>query len=177
MEEITLVNLLGVMIIAFVVPFILGFFARLRIPSVVLELVAGIVFGPALRGKLEAVGFGFLVPVFFVTSGLKCSLAGLGTPGEIGRIAIFFAVLLTAHAVPTLLFRKRLSWRETGATAFLAATNLSFMVVAVTVGLEIGRLKQVTGSALIVAGLLSAVLFTALAQVLLGGATAAPAQE
>ena len=46
--EITFVNLLGVVAIAFVVPFVLGFFPRLRLPSVVVELLVGIAAGPAV---------------------------------------------------------------------------------------------------------------------------------
>jgi hypothetical protein len=61
----------------------------------------------------------------------------------------------------------------------LQSTNLSFIVVAVTVGQEIGRIRPVTGSALVLAGLLSAVVFPATAQLLLGGRTveASPVDE
>jgi Kef-type K+ transport system membrane component KefB len=51
--HLTLVNLLGVTTVAFVVPFVLGFLPRVRIPSVALELVAGIVIGPAVLGWIE----------------------------------------------------------------------------------------------------------------------------
>ena len=53
MERITLVNLFGVMLIAFLVPFALGFVPSLRVPAVVLELVAGIIFGPAILGWIK----------------------------------------------------------------------------------------------------------------------------
>src|SRR5215831_13883001 len=51
--HLTLVNLLGVAVIAFAVPFVLGFFPRVKIPSVTLELVAGIIVGPAVLGWIE----------------------------------------------------------------------------------------------------------------------------
>src|SRR5262245_36572819 len=51
--HITLVNLLGVAMVAFFVPFVLGFFPRVRIPAVTLELVAGIILGPAVLGWIE----------------------------------------------------------------------------------------------------------------------------
>src|SRR5262245_2856990 len=51
--HLTLVNLLGVAVIAFCVPFVLGFFPRVRIPSVTLELLAGIIVGPAVLGWIE----------------------------------------------------------------------------------------------------------------------------
>jgi hypothetical protein len=46
----TPVNLLGVTVTAFLVPFLLGFLPRFRVPSIVLELTARIIFGPALLG-------------------------------------------------------------------------------------------------------------------------------
>jgi Kef-type K+ transport system membrane component KefB len=54
--EVTFVNLLGVVAIAFAVPFALGFFPRIRIPSVVVELVAGILVGPAVTPTTLALG-------------------------------------------------------------------------------------------------------------------------
>ncbi len=140
--------------------------------------LAGVVFGLVIRGdrfehslrtKLEAIGFGFFVPVFFVTSGLRFDLAGMATAEEAGRVAIFFFALLATRGLPALLYRRHLAWRQTVAAGLLQATNLSFIVVAVTVGRELGKLREMNGSALIVAGLLSAVVFPAIAQMLLGG--------
>ncbi|TLM98345.1 MAG: cation:proton antiporter, partial [Actinobacteria bacterium] len=139
--------------------------------------LAGAIFGAIIKGdryehrlrsKLEGAGFGFFVPAFFVTSGLRFDLGGLSAPGEVWRILFFLVALLLAHGLPALIYRRHLTWRETAATGLLQATNLSFIVVAVTVGTELGRLREVNASALIVAGLLSAVLFPALAQALLG---------
>jgi len=122
----------------------------------------------SFRRKIEAVGFGFFVPVFFVTSGLKFDLSGFGA-AEAGRAAFFFVALLLIRGLPALLYKKHLSWKETAAAGLLQATNLSFIVVAVTVGVAIGKMRQINGSALIIAGLLSAVLFPWVAQALLGG--------
>lgn len=141
--------------------------------------LAGIVFGIAIKGakhehalrtKLEATGFGFFVPVFFVASGLRLNVEGIFSPVELGRIALFLVILLVVRGLPAVIYKKHLSWRETGAAGLLQSTNLSFIVVAVAVGTELGIIKQVNGSALIIAGLLSAVTFPAAAQALLGGA-------
>jgi Kef-type K+ transport system membrane component KefB len=141
--------------------------------------IAGIVFGIVIKGdryehslrtKLEATGFGFFVPVFFVASGMRLDVSGILQPAELGRIALFLVMLLAVRGVPAMLYKRHLTWRETGASALLQATNLSFIVVAVAVGTELGKLRQINGSALIIAGLLSAVLFPAVAQALLGGA-------
>ena len=46
-------NLLIVMAVAFTAPLLLGLFPRLLLPSVVLEIVAGIVVGPSVLGWVE----------------------------------------------------------------------------------------------------------------------------
>jgi Kef-type K+ transport system membrane component KefB len=50
----SLTNLLIVSVVAFAAPFVLGLFPRVRLPSVVLEIVAGIVVGPSVLGIVEA---------------------------------------------------------------------------------------------------------------------------
>jgi Kef-type K+ transport system membrane component KefB len=119
------------------------------------------------RRKLEAVGFGFFVPIFFVNSGLNFHLDGLFTAPELMRIAMFVAFLLLIHMIPVLLYRKHLRGREVRAAGLLQATNLSFIVVVVNLGLSSGEMKPITGSSLIMAGLISALMFPALAQKLL----------
>jgi Kef-type K+ transport system membrane component KefB len=141
--------------------------------------VAGIVVGivvrgdryeHALRSKLKVIGFGLFVPAFFVTSGLRFELDGVTGMAEIGRAALFFVVLIVIRTIPALLYRPFLTWRECVASGLLQSTNLSFIVVAVAVGTELGRLREINGSALILAGLASAVTLPAIATALLGGA-------
>jgi Kef-type K+ transport system membrane component KefB len=141
--------------------------------------VAGIVVGIVLRGdrfehalhaKLRVIGFGLFVPAFFVTSGLRFDLDRISGIAEIGRAALFFAALVAIRTVPVVLYRPYLTWRECLASGLLLSTNLSFIVVAVTVGIELGRLREINGAALILAGLASALVFPAVATMLLGGA-------
>ena len=74
--ELTLVNLLGVATIAFFVPFVLGFFPRARVPAVALELVAGIIAGPAVLGWIEQ---GPVVSVMASVSCPSCAMPGTWT--------------------------------------------------------------------------------------------------
>src|SRR5207248_3415935 len=56
---------------------------------------------PRFRIKLEAIGYGFLVPVFFVTSGLRLDLTGLlASPAAWARGPLFLAALLLARGIP-----------------------------------------------------------------------------
>lgn len=145
--------------------------------AVLAIIIRGDQFEKPFRQKLEAVGFGFFVPAFFVTSGMRLDLSSINSPSAIGRVALLFVMLLVIRGLPALLYRSHLTRRETLAAALLQSTNLSFIVVAVTVGLEIDRIRPVTGSALVLAGLFSAVIFPAAAQMLLGGRAASTAPD
>ena len=60
---------------------------------------------PHFRLKLEAIGYGFLIPVFFVTSGLRLDLSGLvDDPSALARVPVFVVALLVVRGVPALLF-------------------------------------------------------------------------
>src|SRR5207245_9731671 len=53
MPAVSFANLLVVALIAFAAPFLLGLMPRLRLPSVVVEIVAGILVGPAALGWVK----------------------------------------------------------------------------------------------------------------------------
>ena len=115
---------------------------------------------PNFRLKLEAIGYGFLVPVFFVTSGLRFDLkALLHSPSAFARIPLFLAALLVVRAVPAVLYAGAVGRRHAVAAGLLQATSLPFIVTATQIGLLLGQITPVTAAALVSAGLLSVVAF------------------
>jgi Kef-type K+ transport system membrane component KefB len=123
---------------------------------------------PAFRAKLEAVGFGVFIPVFFVTSGVAFDLDALLESGStVARVPVFLAALLVVRALPALLYRPLLSRRDAAVAGLLQATSLPFIVAASMIGIELGLLDEATGAALVAAGLLSVLLFPLLALTLL----------
>lgn len=126
---------------------------------------------PQFRTKLEAVGYGFVVPVFFVSSGIRLDLTGLvQSPAALARVPVFLAALLIVRGVPALLLRRTLGGRATTAVALLQATSLPFLVTATQIGLVLGQISSVTAAALVCAGLLSVLIFPPAALALLKGA-------
>ena len=123
---------------------------------------------PNFRVKLEAIGYGFLVPVFFVTSGLTFDLrALLHSPSAFAEIPLFLLGLLVVRGVPAVFYRSSVGRRNTIAIGLLQATSLPFLVVASAIGVSLGVIKPVTGTALVSAGLLSCVVFPLVALILL----------
>jgi Kef-type K+ transport system membrane component KefB len=119
---------------------------------------------PHFRTKLEAVGYGFLIPVFFVASGVRLDLQGLiADPSALLRVPVLLIALLLVRGVPALLYASSLGWPKAVAAGLLQATSLPFLVTAATIGMQVGTISAVTGAALVCAGLLSVVLFPSLA--------------
>ncbi len=126
---------------------------------------------PHFRTKLEAIGYGFVVPVFFVSSGIRLDLSGLmHSPGAFARVPVFLAALLVVRGLPALLGVKALGRRATMAVALLQATSLPFLVTATQIGLVLGKISSVTAAAIVCAGLLSVLVFPPAALALLKGA-------
>jgi Kef-type K+ transport system membrane component KefB len=115
---------------------------------------------PDFRRKLEAMGFGFFIPVFFVTSGVRFDLDALvAEASNLAMVPIFLAALLVVRGVPALLYRRVLDARRTAVAGILQATSLPFIVAASAIGLELGLIDAAESAALIGAGLLSVLLF------------------
>jgi len=114
---------------------------------------------PDLRRKLEAIGFGVFIPIFFVTSGVRFDLGALG--GSLEMVPLFLLALLVVRGVPALLYARLLDRRETVVAGLMQATSLPFLVAATAIGNELGLIGAGEAAALVGAGLLSVLAFPA----------------
>jgi Kef-type K+ transport system membrane component KefB len=119
---------------------------------------------PQFRVKLDAIGYGFLIPVFFVFSGLTFDLHALiNNPWTLLRVPVLLAALFIARGIPALIYVRSIGPRSSVVAGLLQATSLPFIVTATTIGVAIGAVRPVTAAALVAAGLLSVVLFPLIA--------------
>jgi Kef-type K+ transport system membrane component KefB len=134
---------------------------------------------PLFHVKLDAVGYGFLVPIFFVTSGVRFDLDALRhDPSNLVLVPVFLVALLITRGVPALLYQRQLaSGQATVAAGLLQATSLPFIVTATMIGVEIGALTPGTASAFVAAGLMSAVIFPVVSLSLLRPMMTSPTPE
>jgi len=130
--------------------------------------VAGMITRLALKGhelqvfesKLTAVGFGFFVPFFFITSGIEFDLAALGSAGAIAKLFLFLGLFLVVRGAPAmLLYRGILGARDRAALAFYSATELPLVVAITTIAVEQGHMKTSTAAGLVGAAMLSTLIY------------------
>src|ERR1700749_2308507 len=82
---------------------------------------------PQFKTKLEGIGFGFLIPIFFITTGVSYQLKSLLThPSALAEVPLFLLALLIVRALPALLYRRRPGTRRAVAAGLLAATTPTF---------------------------------------------------
>jgi Kef-type K+ transport system membrane component KefB len=112
------------------------------------------------QGKLEAIGFGFLIPVFFVSTGVGLDITALfHSTRAIILVPVFLVALLVVRGLPALLYVRVVGRTRAVAAGFMQATSLTFIVVATVIGVQTGHQRTSTAAALVVAGLLSVVIY------------------
>jgi Kef-type K+ transport system membrane component KefB len=116
----------------------------------------------SLEAKLDTVGYGFFIPVFFVTSGMSLDLQSIiESPA---RLVVFFVLFLAVRGLPALLFYRRdLPMRGRVQLMLLTATALPLLVALAKIGLESGTMLPENAAALVGAGVLSVIVFPAVA--------------
>ncbi len=126
--------------------------------------------GKPLRAKIEAVCFGFLVPFFYVTTGMKFDLTALlQSTTTMLLVPIFLILLLVVRGVPVVLYRDVLPKRERLPFALLCATGLPLVVAIAELGVRTGQMGTDVAAALVGAAMLSVLLFPAIAGALQSG--------
>lgn len=115
--------------------------------------------------KIDAIAFGFLVPVFFINTGIDFDLRALtGNPAALALVPLFLVLLLIIRGLPSLLAAPPGSTPAVKRAVMLfGATGLPIVVAVTAIGRDEGLISSGTASALVGAGMLSVLLFPLLA--------------
>src|SRR3954447_2106461 len=147
--------------------------AQLGLDLLLGGFVAGMITRIALRGrevsvfdsKLNAVGYGLLIPFFFISSGMAFNLDALtSSAGAMLKVPMFVGLFLVVRGVPALLlYRSELVLRDRVALAVYSATELPLVVAITTLAVDAGHMKSSTAAGLVGAAILSTLIFPRLA--------------
>jgi Kef-type K+ transport system membrane component KefB len=115
---------------------------------------------PLFRTKLDAIGYGFFIPVFFISSGIRFDLDALvSSMDAFVMVPAFLLALLVIRGRPALASRADVGTRRSVVAGLFQATSLPFIVAATAIGQELGLIDGAESAALIAAGLLSLLIF------------------
>ena len=122
-----------------------------------------------IEHRMEAIAFGFFIPVFFVVSGAKLDVDSIVE--EPLRLIAFTVLLLACRGLPQLLVYRRAipDLRQRWAFGLYTATALPLLVAVTEIELGNGAMLAENAAAVVGAGVLSVLLFPAIAAVLTRG--------
>jgi Kef-type K+ transport system membrane component KefB len=146
--------------------------AKFGLNIVIGAFTAGIIVGMAIKGaggdvlrqKLDAIGYGFLIPIFFIVAGMKFEVSALwSAPLAPLQVVLLLVLLVVVRGVPVLLYKKELKTEEKVPFALYSATGLPLIVIISEIGVSSGVMPPDRGAILVSAGMLSVLLLPMLA--------------
>ena len=120
-----------------------------------------------IEGALRTLGFSFLIPLFFVTSGMAISLSAVAAHPFL-LVSLVGAILLV-RGVPIVALERfhgtieRVGWSDATRIGLYGATGLPIIVAVTGLASSTGIIPTWLASLLVVAGALSVLLFPLLA--------------
>ena len=105
------------------------------------------------KARLDGIGYGFLIPIFFVVSGMGIDYAVLIERWDITLVA--FLSILVIRGVPVLLVFRHLPPRPRLQLGLFSATGLPIIVAVTTVAVEAGQMTAEGQSIAVAAGMLT----------------------
>jgi Kef-type K+ transport system membrane component KefB len=151
--------------------FVLGAFAAGLVVGLALDTPDGAV----VRTRLEGIGFGLMIPIYFVVTGMTFDVDSLLSATGLALAALFLGLLVVVRGVSSFLWLAELGPRRTAGLALFGATALPLVVAIVDIGTGRGAIGEDVGASLVGAGMISVLVFPLLATTVVGaGRGAAP---
>lgn len=127
--------------------------------------------GGRLGNKLDAIGYGFLIPYFFIMVGAKFSLSELlSSPTMLLLAPALLVIAFVVKVVPALLLKSMFGRRQAIAGGILLSSRLSLVIAAAAIGVEMGAISPGVNSAIILMAVVTCLFSPLLFNKLMGQA-------
>ena len=112
-----------------------------------------------LQVRVEAIGFGFFIPLFFVVSGANLDIDSI-IANPVPLIRFFIYILIARGVTQYFLYRRAIpERRERARFALLVATGLPMIVAVTSIEVDAGVMIPSNAAALVGAGALTVLVF------------------
>ncbi len=113
--------------------------------------------------KLDAIGFGFFIPIFFIMVGARFDLRSLVQDrAGLALVPLLIVFAFAVKVVPSLLLSRFFGRRNAIAGGFLLSSRLSLVIAASAIGLRLGVITPQINSAIILVAILTCVISPAI---------------
>lgn len=112
--------------------------------------------GSQLYSKLDAIGYGFFIPIFFVMVGVKFDMSYvISNPNSIYLLPALLLALYIVKILPTLLLRVKFPFKESFSAGFLLSSRLSLIIATSAIGLKLGIISEETNGVIILTAIIT----------------------
>ena len=109
--------------------------------------------------QLDSIGYGFLIPIFFISVGLDINLKVIfDSTSAMLLVPILVLSALAVKLLPALIFRLSFSWRESLSAGALLSARLSLIIAAATISLRIGIISEAVNAAILLVAIVTVTL-------------------
>ncbi len=106
--------------------------------------------------KLDAMGYGFFIPIFFIMVGARFDLTALlASPGALWLVGLLILAAYLVKLLPAMCFRSLFSWRESIAAGALLSSRLSLIIAASAIALSLDMITSATNSAIVLVAIVT----------------------
>lgn len=114
---------------------------------------------PLYHVKVDAIGYGFFIPVFFILTGARLDIpALLGAGDTLVLVPVLLVAVFVVKGIPALLYRDEFALRECAAAGALQSAQMTLTVAGVEIGRQLEIIDAALGAALISVALLSVLI-------------------
>ena len=108
------------------------------------------------RQRLEAIGYGFFIPIFFIMVGVRFDIGSLINSAEGRSLAALLIISgFCIKVIASLPFRSVYSWKETLAAGFLMSSRLTLVIAGAEIGIRLGIFPEILYSAVVALALVT----------------------
>jgi Kef-type K+ transport system membrane component KefB len=110
--------------------------------------------------KLDGIGYGFFIPIFFMMVGARFDASALFTldNGIVGFLVILLIILFAIKLLPSLLWARLFGLRKAAAGGVLMASRLSLIIAAAQIGLDMQIISPAINTSFILMAIVTCVV-------------------
>ncbi|MTI19574.1 cation:proton antiporter, partial [Fulvivirga sp. RKSG066] len=113
----------------------------------------------ALLFKLDGMGYGFFIPIFFIMVGVNLDLSAMGDFGQsVPFVLVLLAATFLTQMVPTYLVTSIFGIKKTTAAGLLLSSRMGLMIATAQIGISLGIIGPAANAAIVITAIISSVL-------------------
>ncbi len=112
-----------------------------------------------LSMKLDAIGYGFFIPIFFIMVGARLDLPALfSSPQSLLLVPIIIGLAYLVKVLPALLLGFQFRFRESLAAGILISSRLSLIIAASEIALSLGIITANLNTAIVIVAIITSLI-------------------